>query len=270
MAEAAYPYTFLLDTCVIAKWLKPDLPDPDKAKELVERSLRGEFPIAVADVSLVELAEILRKRHRFPAEEIRRAVALTAGVCRFMVRPFRPTYLRAGIELASKHGLRVYDAYLAGVARCEGYILVTVDQELFDALREREDPEDPFVQWLADWQLPKGVTAPQLGLNPERIASCPLCRTEEMTSDEQMGLCEGCYEMMLRDPEFLRGERDDEKGFQQRETAEQEEADNRLMTTMVLRSRAELAAFRQGWILGQLRASAEAERQWRDLGSNGE
>ena len=177
MPELVYPYTFLLDTNVIAKWLFRHEADSDKAQELLERAREGEFSIAVADVSLLELGNVLLNTGRLTAGEVRAGIADTAAACGFALKPFRASYLRAAIQVAVECKLAMYDAYLAGLAQSDGLILVTADRRLFDALGGRQEP---IVQWLANWRVPeKSVALARLHGVTRTQGRCEWCEREE-------------------------------------------------------------------------------------------
>jgi len=279
MSEFTYPWTFLLDTSVIVKWFKPDEEDAGRALEFKERLPRDEFQIAVADISLLELGNVLLSSGHLAAEVVRQAISDVAQTCQFQVRRFRPLYLRRAVELALECRLALYDAYLAALAQDESMIFVTADRRLFDAVRGRQQP---VVQWLADWRLPAALEGEDGAVSG--ITRCVHCGKEEF---RRVGLgatygkdsegvswvtCGDCFTRSLKDQDYLRKRVEGAPPSQDWQATDDEQEIKRVMSEEGLRTRAAARTYERGWFDGYLRAvsaaRAEHERDWLEIASS--
>lgn len=121
------------DASVVLKWCLPDEPVREEALVLRQRHASGEDPIAVPELLLYEVANVLQIRWKDvqrAAEEIRQIIALELEL-----HPLRFPELARAMELAHRYGITVYDAgylALAQVLRCR---FVTADERLLGRLK---------------------------------------------------------------------------------------------------------------------------------------
>ncbi len=125
--------TLLLDSCVWLAWARPDGErDHAAANEIVDRRQRGELELRLLDLTPYEVGNTVIRRWRLPAA---RADGFVARVLNIAGLPLVPTAAerRAANALAEEHGLSVYDATYAAVAKERQLTLVSGDGALLAA-----------------------------------------------------------------------------------------------------------------------------------------
>jgi len=132
----------ILDTSVLIRHLIGD--DPAKAtrvRALLARAARGELELLVPPVVLAELAWVLESYFRLARGEVAElleAVLATPGLS----VPDRPVLAEA-VAAYRDHGVDFTDAWIAAVARAQGYTAVyTFDRRHFARLQGIH-PETP-------------------------------------------------------------------------------------------------------------------------------
>jgi len=121
------------DASVVLKWVLTDESNREEAFVLRQRHALGENPIAVPELLLYEIANVLQIRWedvQRASEEIHEIIALELEL-----HLLRFPELAQAMELASRYGITVYDASylaLAQVLRCR---FVTADERLLGRLK---------------------------------------------------------------------------------------------------------------------------------------
>jgi predicted nucleic acid-binding protein len=118
----------VVDSSVAVKWFLPGQePDTADALALLEQHASGDVLLAAPDLLLLEVSNALKKRG-VPERRQRDVVtALSKSNMEFE----RLTTLHAdAVSLSVEHGLTVYDATFAALAKQLGAQLVTADKKL--------------------------------------------------------------------------------------------------------------------------------------------
>lgn len=118
------------DASVALKWFHAaGEEEVDAARTLLEHYARQQIGLQILDLTPYEVGNALLKgRAVVTAERVSIVLEALAEICP-QVSP-STAELRAAAELAEQHGLTLYDAAYAAVARARGAELVTVDRQL--------------------------------------------------------------------------------------------------------------------------------------------
>jgi predicted nucleic acid-binding protein len=113
---------FLVDSSIWVAAVMPQHPHHAEA----DRFLRAGPPLAVLDLTLYEVANVVARKYGQPDE----ARELVRGLFRGSARPplqADVTLLEAGLKLMSAHGLSAYDAAYVAAAHRNDWQLVSLD-----------------------------------------------------------------------------------------------------------------------------------------------
>lgn len=121
------------DASVALKWFHSEGEEEvDAARALLDRYARHEVALQVLDLTPYEVGDaLLRGRAGITADRVAIVLEALAEICP-QVSP-STAELRTAAELAEQHGLTLYDAAYAAVARTRGAELVTLDRALLQS-----------------------------------------------------------------------------------------------------------------------------------------
>jgi predicted nucleic acid-binding protein len=121
------------DASVALKWFHAEgEKEVDAARALLEHYARQEVALQVLDLTPYEVGNaLLRGRAAITADRVAIVLEALAEICP-QVSP-STAELRTAAELAEQHGLTLYDAAYAAVARARGAELVTLDRALLQS-----------------------------------------------------------------------------------------------------------------------------------------
>jgi len=114
--------TLLLDSGV---WLAARDADDDHHPYAIEL-LAGSRPIAALDLTLYEVANV-GVRSWNAADRARVVAKLVRTACSDRIVQVDDAHVEQAIEVASEHGISVYDASYVAAARRNGWLLVSTD-----------------------------------------------------------------------------------------------------------------------------------------------
>jgi predicted nucleic acid-binding protein len=120
------------DANVALKWFHDQGEEGvESARELLNRHRSREVVLHVLDLTYYEIGNALLRGH---AHATARQTATVLGALRQICLTIRPDDddLAVAAELADRHGLTLYDAVYAAMARRRGASLVTFDQQLLE------------------------------------------------------------------------------------------------------------------------------------------
>lgn len=117
------------DSSVLAKWFL-DEPDSFRARELLQAHREGRVPLAVPNLGLIELANVLR--YKWLQERADEAAFVSGFAIDLLVRvgPTTADLIQHAVGLAYAFDLSVYDAVFVALARELGCFVLTADEEL--------------------------------------------------------------------------------------------------------------------------------------------
>jgi predicted nucleic acid-binding protein len=123
--------TFVLDASVLLKWFL-DEPGSAAASDLKARYLAGDVAIAIPDLALYEIPNVLRFKRSIPQTELNAVMQAFWQLGLEIVAPTEPL-LEDAVRLSYMTGLSLYDcAYLALARQLEARVL-TADMRLHRA-----------------------------------------------------------------------------------------------------------------------------------------
>lgn len=131
----------VLDASVVVKWFTRE-EDRDLAIEYRDQFLKGKIDIALPDLILYELANVLRYNPSFDKEDVSDAVRSMVGLG---VQVLVPTthLLTNAVNLGFAYGITVYDAVYVALAEELNYNFLTADKKLFNNTKDLD-----FVRFL--------------------------------------------------------------------------------------------------------------------------
>ena len=126
----------VLDTSVVIKWVRSGEEDREQALQLRKNYLEGELAIAIPDLLLYELANVLRFKPSAVKENVRKVVNSFLDLGLAVIEP-SPVVLHEAIELSFEYDVTFYDALFLAIAENLRYDFVTADQALYRQISQR-------------------------------------------------------------------------------------------------------------------------------------
>ena len=121
--------TAVLDTSVVLKWFRRDETGAEKALALREAYLDGILGIAVPDLLLYELGNVLRYKPDLDSDKVTAAVESVLAMG-FSLHAVTQERLIRAVEIAFAHDATVYDAAFVALAEELQADFVTADERL--------------------------------------------------------------------------------------------------------------------------------------------
>lgn len=138
----------VVDTCVIVKWFLPEA-DSDRALALRESFRAGTVNLLAPDLLLTEFANVLwKQRSSLGLDEAEKTLAELRAWGLDLVSSAK--LLDDALTLAYEHRRTVYDALYLTLARERECDLITADERLYNAVKDRL----PWVKWLHNLPQP--------------------------------------------------------------------------------------------------------------------
>jgi predicted nucleic acid-binding protein len=126
---------YVLDTCVVLKWIIQEK-DSNKALEIRQKYLDGEFKIIVPDLLFYEIVNGLR--FSFPYLSVKQIKERLEEIQRLELEiiSFSPIFLESAIEIMVNYRITIYDAYFLSLAKEFGLIFITADEKLYSKIED--------------------------------------------------------------------------------------------------------------------------------------
>jgi predicted nucleic acid-binding protein len=122
---------FALDTSILLRWFSPHHDaDADRALRLREEQQAEQIELAVLDLTLCELAHILKEGKQFNHQAVDEAIS-SLEYMHITIVPYSPELAHRATQIAFEHNISVYAAgfvALGAVLRCQA---VTCDRVLY-------------------------------------------------------------------------------------------------------------------------------------------
>jgi predicted nucleic acid-binding protein len=124
-----------VDTSVALKWyVQRGEADVTKAFQLLEAYGRGACGLRAPDLLLWEIANALTIGHKLHPPRVSEAL-IHLRELGLVLSPMQWSTLESAVEIASKSGATVYDAYYLALALESGGVLVTADEKFLRKAR---------------------------------------------------------------------------------------------------------------------------------------
>ena len=120
--------TLVLDTSVLLKWFVEE-PGSPAATDLKRQYLEGELAIAIPDLALYEIPNVLRFKRGVPEAEVKTVMHAFWNLGLETIAPTAPL-LEHAIHLSFATGLSLYDCAYLALARELEATLITADGPL--------------------------------------------------------------------------------------------------------------------------------------------
>ena len=125
----------VVDTCVVVKWFLPEV-DSDRALMLRESFQAGAINLLAPDLLLIEFANVLwKQRQALDLEEAGRILVELRTWDLDLIASDK--LLDDALRLAYEYQRTVYDALYLALAQQEGCDLITADERLYNAVKNR-------------------------------------------------------------------------------------------------------------------------------------
>jgi len=122
---------FALDTSILLRWFSPHHDaDADRALRLREEQQAEEVELAILDLTLCELAHVLKEGHQFDHRAVDEAIS-SLEYMHITIVPYDPAIAHRATQIAFEHDISVYAAgfvALGAAMRCQA---VTCDRTLY-------------------------------------------------------------------------------------------------------------------------------------------
>ena len=124
----------VLDNSVIIKWFTREK-GRDRVIEYRNQFLKGEIDIALSDLILYEITNVLRYNPNFDKNDVMDAMRSIIGLG---VQILVPTtrILNIAIDFSFTHDITIYDAVYVALAKELNYDFVTADRKLFEKIED--------------------------------------------------------------------------------------------------------------------------------------
>ncbi|MGY8824945.1 MAG: type II toxin-antitoxin system VapC family toxin [Candidatus Latescibacterota bacterium] len=125
---------FALDTSILLRWFSPyHDADVDRSLRLREEQQTEKIELAVLDLTLCELAHVLKEGNQFEHQAVDEAIS-SIEYMHVTIVPYSPALARRATQIAFEHDISVYEAgfvALGAALRCQA---VTCDRVLYQKI----------------------------------------------------------------------------------------------------------------------------------------
>ncbi len=121
---------------MVVKWVRSGEVNYEQALQLRKSYLEGKLAIAIPDLLLYELANVLRYKPAAAKENVRKVIDSFLDLGLDVISP-SPVVLHEAIELSFEHDITFYDALFLAVAESLRYDFVTADEVLYRRISKR-------------------------------------------------------------------------------------------------------------------------------------
>lgn len=125
----------VLDASVVIKWFRTFEPDCQRAILLREKFLTEELSLAIPELLLYEIANVLRYKPDLAAPDVISIVHSVLGM-RLEIKPLLLSTLSSAISFGYQYDITVYDAIYFSLAQEIGYSFITADEVLYEKIKE--------------------------------------------------------------------------------------------------------------------------------------
>ena len=126
------PTDVLCDASVVLKWFHSDGEQGvGESRALLDLQRTGQITLSILDLTVYEVANVLIRSLRVPADRAQTVLEALDLICPRLTPT--PDEMADALALADLHGLTVYDAAYAAVARGRDAHLATLDRSLLAA-----------------------------------------------------------------------------------------------------------------------------------------
>ena len=128
---------YVIDASVIVKWYVEEQ-DSNKALRILEDYEAETYNIAIPDLAIYEVANVLKYNSQFAADETKKSLWALSKLNLDLITPV-PAVIQPAMDIAFKKDISLYDAVYVSLASEIGYDFVTADKKLCEKLSEFEN-----------------------------------------------------------------------------------------------------------------------------------
>jgi len=127
--------TLILDASVLAKTFVKEN-NSDKAMELIDGYLRGEYNIIISELTIWEVLNALKYHNAFPNEMLAK-VGEALYYYGFKIMNLNLEFILKSIEIALEHNVTIYDATYIALTELYKGEFVTADKKLYEKIHSK-------------------------------------------------------------------------------------------------------------------------------------
>ena len=124
----------ILDASVIAKWFLVE-EGGERALQLRDEYVKGTIDIAVPELLLYEVANVLRYKD-FSEEDVKKAMLSLMDMDLF-IAGMSHSLMERTVEISMECGITIYDGVYVALAESLSTELVTADRKLYEKTKEK-------------------------------------------------------------------------------------------------------------------------------------
>ena len=125
----------ILDASVLAKAFVKEK-DSDKAMDIIESYLKGEYNIVISELTIWEVLNALKYHRDFPNEELMK-VGEAIYYYGFEIIAINLEFILKSIEIALENDITIYDATYIALTQIYNGKLVTADKKLYNKIHSK-------------------------------------------------------------------------------------------------------------------------------------
>ncbi len=127
--------TLILDASVLAKtFVKED--NSDKAMELIDGYLKGEYSIIISELTIWEVLNALKYHKAFPNEMLAK-VGEALYYYGFEITSLNLELILKTIEIATENNITIYDATYLALTELHKGEFITADKKLYEKIHSK-------------------------------------------------------------------------------------------------------------------------------------
>ena len=127
-------FQMILDASVIAKWFLVE-EGGERALQLRDEYVKGTIDIAVPELLLYEVANVLRYKD-FSEEDVKKAMLSLMDMDLF-IAGMSHSLMERTVEISMECGITIYDGVYVALAESLSTELVTADRKLYEKTKEK-------------------------------------------------------------------------------------------------------------------------------------
>jgi len=127
--------TLILDASVLAKTFVKEN-NSDKAMELIDGYLRGEYSIVISELTIWEVLNALKYHEAFPDEMLAK-VGEALYYYGFKIINLNLELILKAIDIATENNITIYDAIYLALTELHRGEFVTADKKLYEKLHNK-------------------------------------------------------------------------------------------------------------------------------------
>lgn len=129
---------YVLDTSVVLKWFVEE-EDYGTAREVLKRYVNGDISLAVPDLLIYEIGNVLKLSKGFTQKESSQIIEYLIGLKMDIIAPIS-LFINRALEVFYREEISFYDSVFVALAELLECKLITADKKLFERVKKTPKP----------------------------------------------------------------------------------------------------------------------------------